>query len=188
MSIIPATVRGSGISCAIAVTDKGFYSAKNAKMLESEHLDYIMPLKCNNSLTSYGSLTGDMKRMDGFFKFDGRIVWHHTVRRGRRKVVLYLDPSLKIEEERDILYYEPFASFLSVYLSIYRKWITTVCVCCIPLADRQGSAPAVYYRRPESASGQRRQRTPLTPPGTLDMNVRYYLPLRTTRRLDERGA
>ena len=63
-------------------------------MPDSEHLDYIMPLKRNNSLTSYGSLTGWMKRRDGFFKFDDRFVWHYTVRRGRRKVVLYLDPSL----------------------------------------------------------------------------------------------
>ena len=103
VSVIPATVREAGLSNAIVVTDKGFYSAKNTKMLENERLDYIMPLKRNNSLTSYGSLTGDMKRMDGFFKFDDRIVWHHTVKRGRRKVVLYFDPSLKIEEERDLL-------------------------------------------------------------------------------------
>lgn len=67
--------------------------------------------------------------------------------------------------------------------------ITSVCICGIPLENRRGSrAPAVYYRRPESASGQRRQWTPLTPPGTLYMNVGHYLPLRTSRGLGEREA
>jgi hypothetical protein len=40
--------------------------------------------------------------MDGFFKFDDRILWHQTIER-RRKVVLYFNPSIKIEKEKDPL-------------------------------------------------------------------------------------
>jgi hypothetical protein len=106
VSIIPLSVREAGISNAVVVTDKGFYSDKNVRMLEGEGMRYIMPLRRNSSLVSYRRLTGDMKKMDGFFEFDERVIWHQTVRRGGRRkktIILYLDPSLRTEEERDLL-------------------------------------------------------------------------------------
>jgi hypothetical protein len=43
-----------------------------------------------------------LPRMDEFIKFDDRILWHQTIER-RRKVVLYFNPSIKIEKEKDPL-------------------------------------------------------------------------------------
>jgi transposase len=108
VSIIPASVKEAGISNAIVVTDKGFYSDDNTRMLEGEGLRYIMPLRRNSSFVSYRRLSGDMKNLDGFFHFDERVIWHYTIRRGgkkkrKRKVVVYFDPSLRTEEERDFL-------------------------------------------------------------------------------------
>jgi transposase len=56
--IIPAAVMEASISYAIVVVDKGFYSEKNKKILESQNLDQAIPMKDNNSLTNYGCLTG----------------------------------------------------------------------------------------------------------------------------------
>jgi len=104
VSVIPASVREAGISNATVVTDKGFYSEANVLMLEGEGLRYVMPLRRNSSLVSYRRLSGDMKKLDGFFQFDERAIWHYTIRSGRKKkVVVYFDPSLKAEEEKDFL-------------------------------------------------------------------------------------
>jgi len=108
VSVIPASVNEAGISNAIVVTDKSFYSKPNTRMLEGEGLRYIMPLKRNSSLISYRRLLGEIrKKMDGFFRFDERVIWHYTIQRGGkkngRKVVVYFDPSLKAEEEKDFL-------------------------------------------------------------------------------------
>jgi transposase len=110
VSVIPASVKEAGISNAIVVTDKGFYSDANVRTLEGEGLRYVMPLRRNSSLISYRRLSsGDMKKLDGFFQFDERVVWYYSAvrrRRGKKKkkiVVVYFDPSLKTEEERDFL-------------------------------------------------------------------------------------
>ncbi len=107
VSIIPASVKEAGISNAIVVTDKGFYSDANVRMLEGEGLRYVIPLRRDSSLISYRRLSsGKMKNLDGFFQFDERVVWYYTtIGRGRKKkkVVVYYDPSLRTEEEKDFL-------------------------------------------------------------------------------------
>ncbi len=64
-----------------------------------------MPLRRSSSRISYGRLAGETrKKMEGFFRFDERVVWYYTIGRARKKKVLvYFDPSLKAEEERDFI-------------------------------------------------------------------------------------
>ncbi len=102
VSTIRITMRESGIRKALLIGDKGFYSESNVSDLEKSHINYILPLKRNSDLIDYGPSTGDRSGFSGYFMFDNRPVWYHSSRKGRR-VVLFLDESLRLEEERDML-------------------------------------------------------------------------------------
>lgn len=58
-----------------ALADKGFYSEKNIEGLIKEKLRFVIPLKRNSSLINYQKIeSSDKKTLDGFFKFQGRII------------------------------------------------------------------------------------------------------------------
>ncbi len=105
VSTIPATLKEAGISKAILIGDKGFYSRKNVSFLEEKRLGYILPLKRSSSLIDYSPVApGTKKKMDGHFLFEKRVIWHseRTAGEGRR-LILFLDNSLRTEEERDLI-------------------------------------------------------------------------------------
>lgn len=94
----------SGISDAILIADKGFYSESNVEQLEAEGLQYIVPLRRNSSHISYEPLNKSHKEgMDGFFKYRERYIWFYQQRWGNRDIIVFLNNDLKNEEEQDYL-------------------------------------------------------------------------------------
>ncbi|MDG6962556.1 MAG: transposase [Nitrososphaerota archaeon] len=106
VSTIPATIREAGVTRAVVIGDKGFYSKRNASFLEENGLEYVLPLKRSNSLIDYSPLSrGTRKRMDGHFLFEKRVIWYSEGAEEEEgtHVILFLDNSLRTEEERDII-------------------------------------------------------------------------------------
>lgn len=104
VSSLKSTVVESGITDAVIIGDKGFYSRKNVKLLEEEGLRYILPLKRDNSLINYKILKMKGKdRFDGHFKFGNkRYIWYYRCSE-EPLVYVFLDENLKIREEEDYL-------------------------------------------------------------------------------------
>ena len=89
---------------AAVIADKGFYSQKNLDNLLEEKLKFIIPLKRNSSLINYQKIeNSDKKSFDGFFNFQGRIIWYYTYTVNDLKMNIYLDERLKTEESNDYL-------------------------------------------------------------------------------------
>ncbi|MDG7051700.1 MAG: transposase [Nitrososphaerota archaeon] len=67
----------------------------------SSNIRYILPLRRNSALIDYSVIKGgDRSKFTGHFLFENRVIWHY---REGNSVILYLDESLKTEEERDFL-------------------------------------------------------------------------------------
>lgn len=93
-----------GIEDASIIVDKGFYSDRNIRMLIKEGLRFIIPLKRNSSLINYEKIvSGDKKGFEGFFSFQGRIIWYYSYDADGLTVNVYLDEALKINESKDYL-------------------------------------------------------------------------------------
>ncbi len=106
VSTIRMTMKEAGITGAEAVLvgDRGFYSNGNVRFLERERMRYILPLKRDSAFTDYSPAKGDTRTgFDGRFMFDGGVVWHSAVKRGKRRIVLFLDEELRTEEGRDMI-------------------------------------------------------------------------------------
>lgn len=97
ITVIPRTVREAGLSSAVLLGDKGFYSQDNVKFLEGEQLKYILPLKRDSTLIDYS--VRDKSGLS-YFVFKNRVIWYHEYQVEGRKVIVYLDEKLKSEEER----------------------------------------------------------------------------------------
>jgi len=88
----------------VVITDKGFYSRKNIEELVKDQLKFIIPLKRNNSLINYHKIEEANKKVfDGFFKFQGRIIWYYTYVEKGLTINVYLDELLKLEESKDYI-------------------------------------------------------------------------------------
>lgn len=92
----------SGIKDATIIADKGFYSQENIDALNDEHLEYIIPMKRNNSLIKY-ELIQTKSKFEGYFQFQGRFVWYKSYEQQNNKVIIFFDEQLKIEESNDFL-------------------------------------------------------------------------------------
>jgi transposase len=104
VTAVPLTVKEAGIENAVLIGDKGFYSDGNVKVLEESGIKYVLPVSRNLSLANYRPfMSADRTRLDGHFFFENRVIWHCSRTRWGRKVITYLDPKLKAEEERDFL-------------------------------------------------------------------------------------
>jgi len=94
----------SGIDDAVCIADKGFYSQDNVNQLNAEALRFIIPLKRNSELIQYQPVREPEKRgFKGYFKFENRFIWYHEEEKQVGRVILYLDETLKGQEERDYL-------------------------------------------------------------------------------------
>jgi len=92
------------IKDAIIIADKGFYSESNIKKLNSENLNYIIPLRRNSSLIDYEYIkTNSKEDFDGFFKYEKNIIWYKTETKDKVKINIYLNDKLKAEESTDYL-------------------------------------------------------------------------------------
>lgn len=97
-------VNESGISDMVVIADKGFGSEANFEMLEASKLKYIVPLKRNNGLFIRDKLkTGSKDAFDGYFMFNGRVIWYYSYEVDGKKLLVYLDNDLKNEEEKDYI-------------------------------------------------------------------------------------
>jgi len=90
----------SGITDAILIADKGFYSKANIKHLEDNKLQYIIPLKRDSALINYDLF--DEQRND-YFKFEDRMIWMTNYKIEGVEVKLFRDDKLKTQEQKDYL-------------------------------------------------------------------------------------
>jgi transposase len=104
VTAVPLTVKEAGIENAVLIGDKGFYSNGNVKVLEESGINYVLPVSRTNSLADYSPfVSSDRTHLDGHFFFENRVIWYHARKLEKRKVIIYLDPKLKAEEERDFM-------------------------------------------------------------------------------------
>lgn len=104
VSSLKATIAESQMKNITLIGDKGFYSRANIKMLGKEELQYILPLKRNNSLIDYGPLKkGSKKVFEGYFRYKKRHIWYYRSKRGNLPVWVFIDERLKVAEEEDYL-------------------------------------------------------------------------------------
>jgi len=104
VSVIPVSLKEAGIKKAVIIGDKGFFSDDNIKFLDTEELDYILPLKRNSSLIDYSPIqSGDKKSFDGHFLFEKRVIWYYEREKNNRRIIVFLDEKLKAEEEKDFI-------------------------------------------------------------------------------------
>jgi len=93
-----------GLKKAVIVADKGFYSKKNVDLLREEGLRFILPLKRDNALIDYSLIANNtFKEEDQFFTHEGRIIWYQEYTWNGMSLFIYLDESLRLNEERDYL-------------------------------------------------------------------------------------
>jgi transposase len=104
VSVIPVSLKEAGVKKAVIIGDKGFFSDKNIKFLDTEVLDYILPLKRNSSLIDYSPIqSGDKKSFEGHFLFEKRVIWYYERKKDDRRIIVFLDEKLKAEEEKDFI-------------------------------------------------------------------------------------
>ena len=73
MSAVALTIQEAGITNAVLIGDKGFYSKDNIKHFEKQSVHYILPIKRNSTHIDYNPLqSGDKRHMDGYFLFQNR--------------------------------------------------------------------------------------------------------------------
>jgi transposase len=102
---VKLSLKESGISDAVFIADKGFYSEDNIAELEKFQLQYVIPLKRNHTLIDYRPLQKRSKKgMDHHFKFQERYIFC-TIKTIKEDTLLYtfLDDRLKLEEEQSYL-------------------------------------------------------------------------------------
>lgn len=115
--IIPGNIRDvkafknaiieSGIQNAIVITDKGFYSEENLKIMETEQISYIIPLKRDNKLIEYRTIKDNkFKNDNNYFEFEKRFIWYEekNISKSNNRLILYLDEQLRVKEEGDYLH------------------------------------------------------------------------------------
>jgi transposase len=90
----------SGIHDAVLIADKGFYSKANIKLLEKNRLQYIVPLRRNDTLIDYGKLN---ETQNSYFQYEDRSIWMTQYDMDGVNIKLYKDDKLKAQEQKDYL-------------------------------------------------------------------------------------
>lgn len=93
-------LKESNIEQAVIIADKGFHSKQNIEFLDTQKLDYIIPLKRDNVLIDYTKI---IKTDANYFKHEGRIIWHTQYQKNGKFIFLFKDEKLMVQEERDYL-------------------------------------------------------------------------------------
>jgi len=93
-------MKESGITDAIIIADKGFYSKDNIAFLESEGLQFIIPLKRDNAMIDYTKLD---KKNNGYFKYQERYIWYYECKIDGKEMFLFKDEKLQQREQKDYL-------------------------------------------------------------------------------------
>lgn len=98
------TIQEAGISKAVVIADKGFYSKDNIETLENLDLKFVIPLRRNNPAIDYSPMKiPDNSEFDGYFEYQKRFVWHRKQTIDGMDIYLFYDPYLRQKEENDYL-------------------------------------------------------------------------------------
>jgi len=105
VSAFKISVAEAGLENSVVVADKGFGSKANINMLDDQKLQYVIPLRRNNSLFDDIPIrSGNKGDFDDYFIFNKRPIWHYSKAvEGNKKVIVFIDAELKSEEEKDYL-------------------------------------------------------------------------------------
>ena len=105
VSAFKMSLQESGVEDAVVIIDKGFASMNNIEALEHEELKFIIPLPRNSSMIDYESVkSGDKRRLSGYFRYEGRYIWHYTTAVDETKsIIVFIDEDLRNREEKDYL-------------------------------------------------------------------------------------
>lgn len=102
---VKLSLKEAGINDAVFIADKGFHSESNITELEGAGLQYVIPLKRNNTLINYQPLQKEGKKGFAYhFKFQERYIFCSTSKISEDKTLyIFLDDRLKLEEEQSYL-------------------------------------------------------------------------------------
>jgi hypothetical protein len=95
----------AGLQKAVIVADKGFYSQANIDLMIAEALQFIVPLRRDNSLIDYSMIKANtFKDAANYFEHEKRAIWHQKYDAGDGLYLhLFLDEQLRVKEETDYL-------------------------------------------------------------------------------------
>lgn len=102
VSILKNALIESGISKAVFISDKGFYSEANLSRLDELQMRYIIPLRRDNKAIDYALLEG-IETKQSYFKFRDRYIFYTSHPYGDKQVCLFMDGRLKENEKTDYL-------------------------------------------------------------------------------------
>jgi hypothetical protein len=108
VSAFRLSLEESGVKNATVVMDKGFASEANMKALEKAGLKFIIPLRRDSRLINYNVIKSGRKSLfDGYFKYEGRYIWHYAAgakkQKSGRRITVFLDEELRGREQKDYL-------------------------------------------------------------------------------------
>ena len=108
VSAVKDAVRESGIEDAVMIADKGFGSEENFKLFKKHEIDYIVPLKRDDTLIDYDPIVNNgLRAFEGSFLFNGRAIFYlvqqelRIVKYKGRPKNGYMDQTLKSKEISD---------------------------------------------------------------------------------------
>jgi transposase len=95
----------TGLQKAVIVADKGFYSKANIELMVEEALQFIIPLRRDNSLIDYSAIKANtFKDAANYFEHEKRAIWYQKYDAGDGLYLhLFLDEQLRVKEETDYL-------------------------------------------------------------------------------------
>jgi hypothetical protein len=95
----------AGLQKAVIVADKGFYSQANIELMMAEALQFIVPLRRDNSLIDYSAVNANtFKDAANYFEHEKRAIWYKKYDAGDQlHLHLFLDEQLRVKEEADYL-------------------------------------------------------------------------------------
>jgi len=98
------TLKESGITDAILIGDKGFYSRQNMAALQEAQLHFILPLRRTLQDIDYTpTRSTDKSGFAGHFAYGDRFLWYQTSTLDDLSLHLFLDERLRVQEEQDYL-------------------------------------------------------------------------------------
>lgn len=102
---VKISLKEAGISDAVFIADKGFYSENNIAELENAELQYVIPLKRNHTLIDYKPFQKKGKKgLTHHFKFQERYIFCAIkIINENQLLYTFLDDRLKLEEEQSYL-------------------------------------------------------------------------------------
>jgi transposase len=89
----------------IYIADKGFYSKENTSMLDAENLQYLIPLRRNNTYIDFKPIKeGKIKTVNKtYFIYQDRAIWYYTYKKEGMNLITFLDDKLRTIEENTYL-------------------------------------------------------------------------------------